>query len=430
MDEPIDIEETIGQLDRAESMEIYRMYDNASAKGQVIKLEECFVSKEMAYKLFEVMLEDKKRQKLLSNKHTLAQFIHKLRSLTLWMLWSNKTILPEDKYENFFDHADKQNSLFTSTLKSFAHFRSANHFLPKLFSIASETKIDYVVDFSTMPFYVGASVNANDSSIGLFLKNELEENENDDEISKKKKNMLRMCVKSLMGYHSRGQQQLGLLYTDKGHEFIKRLLQRIGLTVKRNNSRIRGTNGLRKTTIETPSKEFTFMLGLNKFCKSTKEILTMILPTRNLDDDDKEWLKTSISDFNDICTNVGQTYNRYKFCVMEIPINTFGVCIRQRIQEERMKAIHTANTLEEADAPTTAATEIQAAATIQRIRNRANRIEERFDRNLHNRYLEQAMNEVVDEDVEANDNENDNNGQEERQSTQNIFIEDMAEEDP
>ena len=312
------------------------------------------------------------------------------------MLWSYKTLLPEDKYDNYFDH--QQSIFFTSTLKNFAHFQLAQYFLPKLFSIASETKIDYVVDPSTMPFYISAFINANDPSIGSFLEKELEDDENDDNVSKKKKEMLRMCVKSLMGYHNWTQHKLRRLYKERGHEFIKLLLSRIGLTFKRSNSRIRGANELRKTTIESPSKEFTFILGLKKFSKSAKDVLTMILPTRNIDDDDKEWLKKSISDFNKICTKAGETCNRYKFHVMEIPINTFGVCIQQRLQEDRMKAVYTANTLEEADAPTNAASEFNAASTLCRLHDRADRIIERSNRRRHNRYLEQARNAVVDED--------------------------------
>lgn len=424
----IDIAETISQLDRAGDMEIYRLYANANVKGQVTQLEQAFASKTIASKLFEKMFEREEREKIVAKKNRLSGYIKRLRSLTMWMLYSYKGLLPGDKRENYFDHMDHQNSYNTDALKHCAHFILAHNLLPMLFSIASETKIAYVVDYATMPFYVGASVNAKDPSIGSFLEKQFEEDEHDDDVSKKKKKKMRACVKAMCGYHSQCQQEFFHLYNTEGkaHLFIKLLLKKIGLDLKNTNSRIPGANGIRKTTIESPSREFTFIWGLKKFGNSAKDILTMIMPTTNIDTEDKEWLEKSVSDFNDVCSEAGELGSIFVRHEPEFPLDA---CIRQRVHEERIKTALTSNTLEAADAPTNRTSEFRAASTLRRLRDRANRIEANFDSNLHNRYLEQAMNEVVNEEGNDTDIESDIDI-EERPMIQNIFIQHEAEERP
>ena len=221
-----------------------------------------------------------------------------------------------------------------------------------------------------------------------FLKSQLEEEENDDICIKRHKSILRACVKALMNYHRKDGSDLRKMYTDpkEAHKFIKAVLNRIGLSLRATNRRVSGSNK-RKSFICSPHVELTLIFGLKKFSNAIKDLVQLLLISQNIDDEDKEWIKDSINVYNEMCNNC---HCEDKVFVVNYQRETIGVCIRQRIEEERVRRNALQNSLEAYDIPTHSRRELDAVSTLARLNSRANRILEDDRRRQHEVYIRRS----------------------------------------
>jgi len=286
------------------------------------------------------------------------------------------------------------------------------------------------MDRSTMPFYLGATVNNSkndtdaENSLCKFFKSELEHQPNDTDAIKVEKEALREYVKHYFNYHSRTQTELRDIYSTgaKSKTFLKRLLQSIGLKLKCTNTRIRGSNA-RKTVIETPKVQMTMLFGLKKLSIYMRDLLPTLLSTQNLHQDDKVWIKECIEDFNGIC----ETNRRGKYVIKidEDNLSLINTTIQQRLEEDQLLDEARANTLEAEDAPVDRRTQSEVYTRLARLRERAERVmQEDLDR-AHEINLSRADNEIIQDEIDIDIEE-----EKERANDENLnpYIENEAEE--
>ena len=169
----------------------------------------------------------------------------------------------------------------------------------------------------------------------------------------------------------------------------------------------------------------TILLGMKKFDVVIKDLLRIIMTSRNLDDSDKVWMKEAIRKYNAVCTSNNQTDKVFS---LDDNRQSCHVCLQQRIDEDEAQRLALANTLEADNATVNQRQEFDAFITLRRLSDRTDTILFENQELEHQRNLQRAA-QIQEEDCSVSDTDSNIDEDEDEEISSHPSIDSMAEQD-
>jgi hypothetical protein len=294
------VDEYIEELEMGNSMDIVIQADEKTASRSI---EDAFGKfQQVAMDLVAESNPDKAI--MLRSGKGIASFVSRTASMITWLMWAYGDLIPDIQAPYF---ARISMGPYKATfLKNASHFIVGTAVLKELFGVHETERPPYQRKAGRTPFYVGAEVVIDQMAVNslwaLFhvdVGDTLEERE--------EKQALKNALAVFKGGHDRHDSIVRDTFANEKttRNFVKGLLNRMGLDIKKGNNakRVTDSNGVKRSTLTVASFEGPFIYAL---CLKNRHSLLSLLPTlmdnvHTLDEDDMSSVQRCIDKFKEKC---------------------------------------------------------------------------------------------------------------------------------
>jgi hypothetical protein len=279
---------------------------------------------------------------LLRSGKGIVSFVTRTASMITWLMWAYGDLIPDIQAPYF---ARISMGPYKATfLKNASHFIVGTAVLKELFGVHETERPPYQRKAGRTPFYVGAEVVIDQAAVNT-LSALFSVDAGDTPEEREEKQALKNALAVFKGGHDRHDSIVRVTFANgkSTRNFVKSLLNRMGLYVKTGNDakRVTDSHGVKRSTLTVASFEQTFIYAL---CLKNRHSLLSLFPTlmdnvHTLDDDDMSSVQKCIDKFKEKCNALNVDHGL--FDVIPMRGATLGfLATRATLEERRVTEAH------------------------------------------------------------------------------------------